>query len=120
KKTALSDAEKAKQHDSPVADEIQPSAENLKTLRHIYANRENAKRAARTEWRRIQRGMAEFSLTLARGRPALFPDLRVAVSGWKPEIDGTEWCLTRVTHNLASGGYTSALELEVKATELAG
>lgn len=113
-------AERERQPAPQVADEIQPSAENMKTLRHIYATRENAKRAARTEWRRIQRGMAEFSLMLARGRPELFPDLRVAVSGWKPEIDSTEWCIARVTHNLGSSGYTTGLELEVKATELPG
>lgn len=117
RKTAANDAANAK----PVVDEaIAPSADNMKTLRHTFSSQANAKRAARTEWRRIQRGMAQFSLTLARGRPDLFPDLRAAVSGWKPEIDGTEWCLTRVTNNLGDGGYTTTLEMEVKATELPG
>lgn len=105
---------------STVDDAVKPSADNMKTLRHTYSSQANARRAARTEWRRIQRGMAQFSLTLARGRPELFPDLRAAVSGWKPEIDGTEWCLARVTHNLSDSGYTTALEMEVKATELPG
>lgn len=116
-KTAANDAANAK---PAVNEAIEPSADNMKTLRHTYSSQANAKRAARTEWRRIQRGAAQFSLTLARGRPELFPDLRVAVSGWKPEIDGTEWCLTRVTHNLTDSGYTTALEMEVKATELPG
>ena len=115
KKTAARDAANAR---PSVDDAIEPSAENMKTLRHTYSSQANAKRAARTEWRRIKRGAAQFSLTLARGRPDLFPDLRVAVRGWKQEIDGTEWCLTRVTNNLADGGYTTSLELEVKATEL--
>lgn len=117
RKTAAKDAAKAR---PAVAEAIEPNAENMKTLRHTYASQANAKHAARTEWRRLRRGMAQFSLTLARGRPDLFPDLRVAVSGWKPEIDGTEWCLTRVVNNLGDGGYTTALELEVKATELPG
>ena len=119
---AEGDAEKRKTVNSQpaVAQAIEPSADNMKTLRHTYSSQANAKRAARTEWRRIQRGMAQFSLTLARGRQDLFPDLRAAVSGWKPEIDGTEWCLTRVTHNLSDSGYTTALEMEVKATELPG
>lgn len=117
RKTAAQDAANAQ----PAVDEaIEPSADNMKTMRHTYASKANASRAARAEWRRIQRGMAQFSLTLARGRPDLFPDLRAAVSGWKPEIDGTEWVLTRVTNNLGDGGYTTALELEVKATELPG
>jgi phage protein D len=117
RKAAANDAANAQ---PAVDDAIEPSAENMKTLRHTYSSQANAKRAARTEWRRIQRGMAQFSLTLARGRPDLFPDLRAAVSGWKPEIDGTEWCLTRVTNNLSDSGYTTALEMEVKATELPG
>lgn len=116
-KAAANDAANAR----PAVDEaIEPSADNMKTLRHTYSSQATAKRAARTEWRRIQRGMAQFSLTLARGRPDLFPDMRAAVSGWKPEIDGTEWVLTRVTNNLGDAGYTTALELEVKATELPG
>lgn len=116
-KTAERDAANAQ---PAVDDAIEPSADNMKTLRHTYSSQANAKRAARTEWRRIQRGMAQFSLTLARGRPDLFPDLRAVVSGWKPEIDGTEWCLARVTNNLSDSGYTTALEMEVKATELPG
>lgn len=117
KKTAANDAANAQ----PAVDEgIDPSADNMKTLRHTYSSQANAKRAARSEWRRIQRGMAEFSLTLAHGRPELFPDLRAAVSGWKPGIDGTEWVITRVTHNVSDSGYTTGLEMEVKATEVAG
>ena len=116
-KTAASDAAKSR---PAVSDAIEPSADNMKTLRHTYSSQANAKRAARTEWRRIQRGMAQFSITLARGRPDLFPDLRAAVSGWKPEIDGTEWVITKATHNLSGSGLTTGLELEVKATELPG
>lgn len=121
KAAAIKTAERDAANARPDVDEaIEPSADNMKTLRHTYSSQANAKRAARTEWRRIQRGMAQFSLTLARGRAELFPDLRVAVSGWKPEIDGTEWVLTKVTSNLGDGGYTTALEMEVKATELPG
>lgn len=117
-KTAQSDAAAAAQREPRVA--LEPSAENMKTLRHTYATRESALRAARAEWRRLQRGMAEFSLTLARGRPDALPDMRVAVSGWKPDIDGTTWCIVKVTHTLGGSGYTTTLELEVKATERAG
>ena len=121
KSAAIKTAERDSTNARPAVDEaIEPSADNMKTLRHTYSSQANAKRAARTEWRRLRRGAAQFSLTLAHGRPELFPDLRVAVSGWKPEIDGTEWCLTRVTNNLGDGGYTTALEMEVKATELPG
>ena len=108
--------------ESPDTSTIEPpiaaSAESIKTLRHVYANKTNALRAARAEWRKIQRGMANFSITLARARPELFPDIPVTVSGWKPAIDSTDWILTKVTHTLSDSGFTSALELEIKATEV--
>ncbi|CAK0775835.1 conserved hypothetical protein [Gammaproteobacteria bacterium] len=96
------------------------SADNLKTLRHVYASKDNAKRSARAEWRRLQRGMATLSLTLARGRPDLFPELPVVVTGFKPSIDSTDWVITRATHTMGEEGYTTALELEIKATEVPG
>lgn len=94
------------------------SADNVKTLRHVYASKANAERAARAEWRRLQRGMATFSLTLAIGRPEIFPDLPASVSGWKPAIDNTAWIVTRATHTLNDNGLGTALEFEIKATEV--
>ncbi len=91
---------------------------NVKILRHLYASKESARRAARAEWRRLQRGMATFSMTLAIGRPELIPEQPVTVSGFKAGIDNTDWILTRVVHSLSESGLTTALELEIKATEL--
>jgi phage protein D len=96
------------------------SADNIKTLRHVYANKTNAMRAARAEWRRLQRGMAAFSITLARGRADLSPEVPATVTGWKPSIDNTDWLIVRVTHNLNDSGYTTTLELEIRATEIPG
>lgn len=95
-----------------------PNPDNVKVLRHTYASKANAERAARAEWQRIQRGVASFRITLARGRPDLFPELPAIVSGWKPQIDSTGWTISKVTHNLSDRGYTSTLELEIKPTEL--
>ncbi|MDP5291830.1 hypothetical protein Q9290_05940 [Oceanimonas sp. CHS3-5] len=61
--------------------------------------------------------MAQFSITLAKGRPELFPELPATVVGFKPQIDALPWLLTKVTHNLSDSGYTNQLELEVKADE---
>lgn len=82
-------------------------------LRHTYATKSNAERAARAEWQRIQRGVASFRITLARGRPEVFPELPASVTGCKPEIDGTGWVVAKVTHTYSGNGYTSALEMEV-------
>jgi len=92
--------------------------DNVKVLRHTYATKANAERAARAEWQRIQRGAATFRITLARGRPEVFPELRAVVRGWKRQIDGTKWTIITVTHNISDGGYTSALDMEVKAADL--
>ncbi|MFU5016732.1 phage late control D family protein, partial [Pseudomonas aeruginosa] len=50
---------------------IAGGGENLKELRHTYADQQSAVRAVRAEWKRLQRGTATLSYTLARGRPEL-------------------------------------------------
>ncbi|WP_338728097.1 phage late control D family protein [Shewanella baltica] len=95
------------------------SNDNVKTLRHIYANKQNAERAARAMWDKLQRGVANFTITLAMGRPELFPELPVSVSGFKPPIDNSAWLLTRVEHNINDMGFTTGIELEVKNNEVA-
>lgn len=97
---------------------VDHSADSIKVLRHVYSSKANAQRGARTEWRRLQRGMATFSINLALGRPELFPDLPATVAGFKAAIDNTGWIITRATHSMGDGGLTTALELEIKATEV--
>ncbi|SUC35238.1 Phage protein D [Providencia rustigianii] len=91
---------------------------NVLTLSHTYATKENASRAAKANWEKIQRGVASFSIQLARGRAELYPEMPVTVSGFKPEIDIAEWILTRVVHSLNDSGFMTALELEVKISDL--
>lgn len=116
----LAERDAKKLADAPPAVAIDHSADNIKTLRHVYANKANAVHAARAEWRRLQRGMANFSITLAHGREDIFPELPAKVSGFKPAIDNTDWIVTRVTHTGGDGGFTTALELEIRATEIPG
>ncbi|MEN3113090.1 contractile injection system protein, VgrG/Pvc8 family [Uliginosibacterium paludis] len=94
---------------------IELSTERTKTLRHTYASKTNAERAVRAEWQRLQRGLATFNLTLALGREDLFPELPVTVEGFKDQIDAATWLITRVTNTLNDAGFTTALELELKA-----
>lgn len=101
-------------------DPLAPSADSIKVLRHTYANKVNAERAAKAEWQRLLRGAATFSFTAAKAHPELFPELPVIVKGFKPEIDGTSWIIVRCTHNLSTSGFTTSLEMEIKPTVLAG
>lgn len=94
------------------------SDENVKHLRYIYATQKYAERAAKTAWQRLQRGVAEFSITLAMGRPELITELPITVKGFKPQIDEGSWLSTKVIHNINDNGYTSQIELEVKIDEL--
>ncbi|HHR6052614.1 TPA: phage late control D family protein [Providencia alcalifaciens] len=91
---------------------------NVLTLSHTYATKENAERAAKAQWEKIQRGVASFSIQLAKGRADLYPEMPITLSGFKPEIDNAEWTLTRVVHTLNDSGFMTALELEVKISEL--
>ena len=92
---------------------IAGGGDNLKELRHTYADQQSAIRAARAEWRRIQRGTATLSYNLAKARPELIPELTYTLEGIKQEIAATIWHSGNVQHSLtADGGFTTALELE--------
>lgn len=94
------------------------SDENVLVLRHTYASKYNAERAAKANWERLQRGVATFSIQLARGRADLYPEAPVTVTGFKRQIDEAKWTLVTVTHSLNSSGFTTSLDLEVKIDEL--
>lgn len=91
---------------------------NVLVLRHTYAYEANAQRAAKAAWQRIQRGAASMSLTLAKARPDLFPELPVNVKGFKQQINDVQWLITTVTHELSDGGYTQSVEMEVRAQDV--
>ncbi|OCG45172.1 late control protein D [Gilliamella sp. Fer1-1] len=88
---------------------------NVKILRHTYASKQNAYRAAHNEWYKLQRGASQFSINLAEGRPDIYPEMPASVEGFKKEIDSTLWTITRCTHSLdTNSGYTTYVELEIK------
>ncbi|SMC24252.1 hypothetical protein SAMN02745857_01791 [Andreprevotia lacus DSM 23236] len=91
--------------------------DNLKTLRHVYATQKSAERAAKSSWNRIQRGVAEFGITLAIAQPELFPELPATVRGFKAEVDSSAWIITKATHTLADR-FSTALEFEFKLDDL--
>jgi phage protein D len=86
----------------------------VKVLRTIYASKSNAMRAARSEFRRLQRGVSSFQITLAHARPELYPEMHLTVHGFKPEIDESDWLIKSVKHHLTDAGMTTQLELETK------
>lgn len=113
KKTAAPKEPEAKQGDYLVGTD-----ENVLVLNRTYANRSNAERAAKTQWERLQRGVASFSLQLAEGRADLYTEMPVKVSGFKQPIDDAQWTITTLTHTVSpDNGFTTSLDLEVKIDE---
>lgn len=104
---------KAKVLEAKEGDYLAGSEDNVLALTTVYATKVAAMRAAQSKWEKLQRGVAEFSITLARGRADLFPETPIAVEGFKAVIDAQPWIISKVTHNLSNGGYTTGLELEV-------
>ena len=89
------------------------SDENARRLPSTYHSEAEAKEQAEAAHKRIQRGEATLDYTLALGRPDLYPEQRITVSGFKPVIDGTNWLIAKTTHTITgSAGFTTQLEME--------
>lgn len=67
---------------------------------------------------KLQRGVAEFSISLATGRADIYTETPVKVSGFKRVIDEQDWTITKVTHFLNNSGFTTSLELEVRLSDV--
>ncbi|MCW2396179.1 MULTISPECIES: contractile injection system protein, VgrG/Pvc8 family [unclassified Sphingobium] len=88
-------------------------AGGAKRLRKVYPDEASAQRAAVAERDRLRRAPATLDLNLALGRPDATPEARVRVSGFKDEIDATNWLIREVTHRLdKAGGLSSDLRME--------
>lgn len=92
--------------------------DNVLALTTVYATKAAAMRAATSKWEKLQRGVAEFSLTLAMGRADLFPETPVTVSGFKTVIDAQRWIISKVQHNLSNSGFVTTLNLEVLLSDV--
>lgn len=93
---------------------VNTEGQKIKTLRHLYATESGAWSGARGAFKKIQRGVAEFSITLAVGRPDLYPETPAVVKGFKPEIDAEAWLIIEVSHKIDSGGYTASIQFEAR------
>ncbi|MRT40123.1 phage late control D family protein [Enterobacteriaceae bacterium RIT702] len=108
-----SKAKAAKPPEAKEGDYLAGSEDNVFSLTTVYSSKATAMRAAKAKWEKLQRGVAEFSLTLAMGRADLYPETPVKVSGFKSVIDAQPWLISKVTHSLSNNGYTTQLDFEV-------
>lgn len=112
KKTAEKQGAKAKGKTNKGGEVIEGSKDNVKVLRHTYPNKEAATRAAIAEWKRLQRGCADFSYTLARGDLSIISEAPASISGIKPVIDERMWLIKELTHTLSDAGLVTQMQLE--------
>ena len=109
---APANAKAKKEQEAREGEYMAGEADNVLELTTIFATKAQAK------WDKLQRGVAEFSISLAIGRADLFPETPVAVKGFKRVIDDQAWIISRVVHNINGSGYTTSLELEVKVSDV--
>lgn len=84
-----------------------------KRLKRIYASEKAAREASRSSMAKMDRAQAEFEISLALGRPDIYPERPVQLQGFKPEIDGRSWLVAEAEHALtADGGLGTRLKLE--------
>lgn len=115
---APANAKAKKEQEAREGEYMAGESDNVLELTTIYATKAQAMRAAQAKWDKLQRGVAEFSISLAIGRADLFPETPIAVKGFKRVIDDQAWIISRVVHNLNGSGYTTGLELEVKVSDV--
>ncbi|HCO6408339.1 TPA: phage late control D family protein, partial [Escherichia coli] len=109
--------QKQEKSSSREGDYMEGAEGNVYVLRRTYQNEETARRAAAAKWQELQRGAASFSITLARGRADLYPEMHGRVTGFKSEVDNQDWIIARVEHSIDESGFTTQLELEAKIPE---
>jgi len=83
-----------------------------KKLSHVYANKFDAERAAKSTMSRSKRQPVSLTLALALGRSDIYPEQKANVTGFKSEIDAVAWLVSEVTHTLNDRGFVTGLKLE--------
>lgn len=84
-----------------------------KRLRKVYASEADAKQAAEAEASRGKRAVATIMIDMAYGRPDIFPECPVSLSGFKAEINAAKWIVAECTHSMdGAGALVTNLKLE--------
>lgn len=88
------------------AGEEKPGDEgSTKTLKRDYPSEAEALAAAAAELGRLKRAKREMRLSLSAGRADVIANGRLALSGWRPQIDGATWLAGEVTHTIDGSGF---------------
>ena len=83
-----------------------------KKLLKVHGNEKDARTAAQAAMGRSQRSQCSLDLTLAVGRPELFPEQKVKVEGYTAEIDAVPWLIDEVSHSYSNSGFVTSIKLQ--------
>jgi phage protein D len=93
-----------------------PYAETDFTLRHNYANKDEAKKAAGAKAKELSRSADSFSTTI-EGNAAARGGAEVTLVGFHPEADGTPFVIETATHKFDKGsGWTVDISAKGKGS----
>lgn len=85
------------------------------TLRHTYANKDEAREAAQSRAKELQRSADSTSVTI-EGNPAAKGGVPFSYAGIHPEVDGLPFIIETGTHTFNKrGGYRTAIQGKAKA-----
>lgn len=84
-----------------------------KRLRKVHASQADAQHAADAESKRTNRAKFRATVELIYGRPDIFPDIPVKLTGVKDEIAAHDWIVAEDEHSMdGQGGLKTRLTLE--------
>jgi phage protein D len=81
-------------------------------LKHVYASKSSAKRAAKSNLAKRLRGKSKFDYSLAVADPTLHPNGKIALKGWGDAVASTKWLIESVETKLGASGMTQELKFE--------
>lgn len=88
----------------------------IKKLRHTYATKEEAQRAAKAELDKIKRGNDTLSMTMP-GNPLIAAEGQILALGFRIGVAGL-WSITSAKHQIRGGGFTTSIETEKPKSEV--
>lgn len=105
---------KAYWHDSESAEKRSVTVGEGKpafSIRHTYANVQEATQAATAKLKALNRGTGRLSLTLV-GNPDIQAEGKIKLSGIRDPING-EWLVSRVEHQLGGQGFVTRCDAQI-------
>lgn len=90
-----------------------PDGESEYTLRHNHANEAEAKKAAESKAKDLQREATTTSVTI-EGNTSARGGVPMQYKGVHPKVDGVAFVIESAAHTLGKAGYTTAIQAKKK------